>query len=476
MKPALAVLGAALAASLIYGWLLFIGGFFAYHDLTPIAEFLANTARGEWFWVSDFGLNHLRIHFTPSLALVAPLFGLFDSQFVLVAANVTAMFAGALCLLYAFRELLSRAGGGADHPRLLLLFSVLVCCNVFLKENLFSAHFEVFGFTLNAALLLLLVRERPLYLTMPLTLLAAGIRQDAGFFLAFQLAALLLLPRSVWKPKPSTLRGIAILAGASLAWFALCLTVFMPLVGARPDAQAAKFWAAYGATWKDVFFYFLARPWELAGNVLVSGLPFLALSLFGLPLAAPLAFLTANAPAALLYIAQVRDKKFLLYYNSAFILATIMLCAGAGLIVLYKKFVENRRVARRLPALTALAAAALVAVWAAGPGTSTWKFFKLDFSAAARYERVLAKALDGLPPRAAVAADFRNLVYVPNSRPKYQLGNYAKAEVVIISPGMDAFASGFANGAEALARLRSDPRFAEALNVEGWSVFRRRAH
>src|SRR4051812_20560067 len=55
---------------------------FAFHDLALINDFLGSLFnRGKVFEVADLGVNHLSWHFTPSLFLVTPLYGIFGSQF-----------------------------------------------------------------------------------------------------------------------------------------------------------------------------------------------------------------------------------------------------------------------------------------------------------------------------------------------------------------------------------------------------------
>src|SRR5689334_21802226 len=100
----------ALALAFAYSswclWSAFRAGAFAFHDLGLLNDLFANALRGRPFWVTELELNHLSVHFTPTLLLLVPFFLLSSSQFLLVELGLVALY-GALALhVWHFERLL----------------------------------------------------------------------------------------------------------------------------------------------------------------------------------------------------------------------------------------------------------------------------------------------------------------------------------------------------------------------------------
>ena len=135
---------------MIYALLVFYSMYrscvFGFHDVTLINDWLTNAVfEGKPFWITDYGINHIIIHFTPSLLIFAPLYLLFESQFILIAVEIVSFFFGAFILLIILNMFLDRL----KLIRLpimrflvLLFFVCIVTLNSYSKITLASAHFE----------------------------------------------------------------------------------------------------------------------------------------------------------------------------------------------------------------------------------------------------------------------------------------------------------------------------------------------
>src|SRR5438128_2824079 len=67
----------------------FYGFLYAYHDLGVITDWFTNAIyRGRPFWITDYGLNHLAVHFSPTHLLLIPAYLFSSSSFVLLVLGV----------------------------------------------------------------------------------------------------------------------------------------------------------------------------------------------------------------------------------------------------------------------------------------------------------------------------------------------------------------------------------------------------
>ncbi|EPX59556.1 hypothetical protein D187_002717 [Cystobacter fuscus DSM 2262] len=334
------------------------GGLFAFHDLALLNDLFANAVhRGRPFWVTDGDFNHLTVHFTPSLLLLAPFFLLTDSQFLLVFLGLVALYGSLALHVWFFERMLEERQllSAPWRPWACAAFAVYLALNPYTKTVALSAHFEVFFQLASTAVLVLLLRGVRMRWVVLLTLVALGVRPDGGLFLAFQAAALLLLPAVARPPREQLSRRVASVSVLSLGYLAFCVVVLLPALGTPPGT---RFWSHYGDTWGQVALTALSDPARVVHDVASSGLVSFQRSFLWIQLLAPAATLVSSIPGTFFFMADAQDKRLLWFYNSAFLLPGLGVCAAAG----FGRLAEGWRgwVARgRVPA-RALAAPALL--------------------------------------------------------------------------------------------------------------------
>jgi uncharacterized membrane protein len=192
------------------------------YDVGIFHQVLWNTAHGRPFASSIKHMRYLGDHFSPSLALLAPLALLPGAVDLMLLAQAAATAGtGWLAFALARRRL---------DPRSAWIIGVAtLLCPALYCAALSDFHPEPFMATAMAGGLLALDADRPLAASL-LLLVALGGKEDAGLLLA-PLGAVLALSRR------TRTFGVA-LALVAVAWSALVLAVFMPLLRppGRPDA------------------------------------------------------------------------------------------------------------------------------------------------------------------------------------------------------------------------------------------------
>lgn len=292
---------------LLWLYSLYTSGEFAYHDLTLISDFFSNgLVHGRPFWINETEENHLKLHFTPSLVFLMPLFALFNSQFALIALAATGV---CVSIFVATRE---------QYLSLLKLdvplvwrwiisagFFAAFAGNRYTLRNLSSAHFEPF-FMPAAMFVVCAIRHRVrLRWLVVALLLALGMRQDAGFFMFFLLGSCLAAPRTWGRVPRKTLVASGLFC---VAYFVLVATVVQPWLG---NNGSTRFWHEWGNTWPEVLLAWLSSPVRVWHAVESSEFFSFNFELLWLPALSPLAWLTNQLPGILFYTADAWDKHLL---------------------------------------------------------------------------------------------------------------------------------------------------------------------
>lgn len=278
--------------------------------------------------------THLSTHFTPTLALLAPLYLIFDSGFLLlVLSNLALHIALWQLLRWTFKETFSTLEFFPQWiTRWLLppLLAVGLGTNLFFRAVVSSGHFEVFATSLAIFALTWLWNERTRGPGVAAFVLALGVRQDAALFLFFALAALMVMQ---WRSPQQTrapIRTQLALLSLCPAWLILCVKVLIPAAGGSGSAFAARYWSHYGETWPAVALAMLTQPQRLLHDLADSGFTRLFDSVAYLPALNPAAWLVSLPPAALLFTALDADKAMLRWYNSAFLLPSVLILSLLG--------------------------------------------------------------------------------------------------------------------------------------------------
>ena len=490
------LLAGAFAATLGFEHARYLAKGFAFHDLGLINDFLASLFRqGRVFRVFDLDVNHLSWHFTPSLFLLTPFYGLLDSQALLLDWSTAAAF-GAYAI---FLRLLWKTGyRGLDWLLAGSALAVIASTGLYGWRLHTSGHFEHL-YVLGAALTLYgLMQEWKLGWVLASFLLAAGTREDAGLFLACQCAALFFLPVELVRD-PRRLRRRALgLAAAGLACTVLIVKVIFPLgFGISQNWHAQRLWFHLGGSFEEIAVNLLTHPWILVQEIQASAFRGLNGSFLWLPWLRPTLGFVINAPGALFYTTATIERKQLFYYNSAMLLPGFFLATVVGLHQL-RSFRDRCRTA------VAPSPLARIAPWSDRAHTVLLAMILAQAAFGSGFERQLAAEPPPSPSRAdqrdAIAAlfsacptarraasDFKTVTFLPNHVAKFLLSNYAEAEVVVFDP-LDVpapfvapltsregtRASGTTTLVEAATRVAADPRFIRQLPVAGLDVYLRR--
>ena len=432
--PAL-VFAALFAYSICALHSLYMARTFAYHDMGLINDFLGNTTR-HWppFWVSDAGGSHLRLHFTPTLFLVAPLYRIFDSPFLLLVWNTVALY-GALWLLF----LMMRRAIDADREdrrwmRLLadVCLPLILCGNIYCRTVLVSAHDEMLYVLFACATLYALVRGARLLVILPLWLFALGARGDLGFFMAFQILCVAFLPATLLPAAPRSRLRIVALSLLSLCFTVLVAVWLGPAVGGQPNHHVWRCWGHLGTNWAQVGVRMATSPLWVARQTAGAGFVPLNASLGFATILNPPVFVLSNLPGTLLYVSNAPDKRMLADYNSEFLLPGFFLGLVAALHCLHSLAQRWRQLRHAVPVALAVLTLLMLRTWPATAANGP----PLAPQARTVDPRLLATFSDQLAhcnEVRGVAIDFRNVVFVPNRYQKYMLKHFRMADAVIVA-------------------------------------------
>ncbi len=481
--PVLAVIA---LTSLYHLWILrglFYGYAFAFHDLGIITDWFTNAVyRGRPFWISDMAVNHLSVHFTPSLLLWTPAYLLSDSSAVLLLVSVLCVAVG---LYEVHRLFLLAAAAARVDTRWAVsastLLTAILSLNPYVRTVLASAHVEVFYVPLALAFLRqLLFGTRPAVLWI-LFALSVGVREEAALYLGAQCLAVLFLPRHWWRngaSRKALAFALAIVCGLYLV---LIVKVVNPLVFGAVDNHVARGWSGWGASWPSVVWEMATSPVRLLLEAGRSAFLPLNGTFFFLPwFSAPFGALV-NAPGLLLFASDRMDAKYLWYYHASFILPGLILGTHAGaleLLRLARRFRFRSDRTRMLYGLTVVSAGVLaLGVLISGrewtPEAPT--AYGNRFSARAFEDaRFLESWMAAHPEVRSAATDFRRLVYLPNRVERFLLRNADRAEVVFLFPEGDPFMSGSTSMAALQERLDVDRRWVVREDSSGVRVYVKR--
>jgi hypothetical protein len=308
----------------------------------------------------------------------------------------------------------------------LTAFTVFYSLTFFTRRVIASGHCEPPFVLLASALAWVLMRQGSLVAVVVLTVLALGVREDAGVILMFLVVTLPLLPSAVIGDRKALLRRAAAIGLAGLAYTALVVSVIMPLFG----TQTTRLWARYGSTWAQVLVHIVTHPAVIATDVMKSGFLAINRSLFFLPaLSGPLG-IAANLSGLPTFTAEDPARSQLEYYNSAMLLPGLFLASSVGFAVIL--FALKPKAARAL-AIVLPVGFALLTAKDLGPVLD-------DDSQAHRREvpkdaPVLHATIDKYSrncPNESIATDYLLVSWVPLRCHRYLLDHYEKADWVIL--------------------------------------------
>lgn len=440
---------------------------FGFHDVGLINDFFASTIYGRrLFWVNDLSINHLAWHFTPSFFTLAPLYRIFDSQFVLFGWSTLAFAAFCLILTRIANELLPSLDLSAKSQKIrtliIALFAITMALGPFSLRVLYSGHYESFYLPFASLTLGYLIQQRSLFLVLPMYLLALGTREDAGLFLSFQMISLLFLPIRWIRDRRFLLRRVVPLSTIAGLWTVVAVKVVFPYLGMDEHWHAQRLWGHLGQSFGQIGFHLMTHPWVLFQETWNSAFAQLNGSVLFLSFVNPFVGVINNLPGLIFYTTQSPERKELLYYTSAFLLPGIFLSTLAGIDSLSRAHLSNPRGWRRWVAPCVLT---IGLIWTSMEiARFTHRLFDYDTVAVRRgraQSHAISQFLKRCPSQGALAADFKTFVLLPNPNPKFLLRHYRQADLVIVDPAQTAFMSGFDQLELMIADIRANTDYRE---------------
>ena len=280
-----------------------------------------------------------------------------------------------------------------------------------------------------------------------------------------------MLPRAQRPDRHVLARRVGVVAGVGFMYLLLIVIVVAPALGTAPGT---RFWSQHGSTWWEVGRTVLGSPLEVLEAIATSGLRRLNASFGLIQWLAPWAAIAVTLPGGFFAIADSFDQRMLWYYNAAFLLPGMYLCAQAG----FLRVLEWTRtwswrwpdpIGRVFPVACVCVLLALTVKTLPATAGSPALVPKPAIDGPVR--AALEQYVESCPGRNSVATDFHSVVFVPNTYERYFLRNFERAQVVLIPRSVDTIYLGEVSRDSLVERIRTHPRFSEAGNDQEVLVF-----
>lgn len=416
---------------------------YGFHDLGLINDILASAPHhGRVFHVFDYDINHLSLHFTPSLVLWIPLYWLLSSQFLLLALNACALFGAVAVAVLILKRLLGQDASWMALAAAYAFLGVAVWRNTFFWNALTAAHYEEFYTFYAMGLLYLVLIEARLLWVVIAYVLCLGSRQDTGFFLFFQLGSLLLLPGAILPDRRALAKRLVPMMLIGPLYTVFIVKVVFPWYGVDQTWHAKRLWAPFGNSFEEIAINLLTHPGRLITEVVHSAAGAFNESFFFVQLLHPVIALVNNIPGILFYTTSTVERKYLFYYNASLLLPGMLFSVIVGIVYLRQLLLRcpwPRLVTGGGVFVTLMLALTGYASLAKPPGReySTRPPTHRDRFADTRARQAfIAESLAACRVTTA-AAGFHDLVLLPNRIGKYMPPKYRLADVVFAFPGSD---------------------------------------
>ncbi len=224
-------------------------------DTARFENILWHTLRGRIGWESIDRVNHLGVHFSPTLYLLLPFYALYQHATTLLVAESLMLVAGAIPLWLLARRITGSIRAAYAFTVAYLFFPHVIGINIHGFSDL--ALWPLIGFTY------LLLLERPRFYRSPwywiLLLLALGVKEE----IAVTLAAISAVQWIQGRDRP----GHAATIAACTLWFAVVTQAAMPaLLGPAGHPDLGKGWL-YAYYYADLLPEGSRSFFELLANV-----------------------------------------------------------------------------------------------------------------------------------------------------------------------------------------------------------------
>jgi uncharacterized membrane protein len=462
------LLGLVTVAWAVFAWAL-VAQHRAYRsnafDLGFFDQIIWNTSHGRWFQTSFVEYNFLGQHMQPVLLIFAGLYRLQPSVEILLVVQATVVAWAAVPLFIAARHVLA-----STTAALLVAGAFLVAPHLH-GAVLFDFHPEVMGVAGIFGALALLAVGRPGW----------AMAAFATVFLLKEDAALAGIGFAVVVWKFGYRRTAVTLFAGSLLYLVLIAGIIMPALRDGPGDLQERY-GYLGADSSTVAMTALRRPdlvvAQLAGQPQRQALSYVLASTALLPLATPVALAAAPSLTANLLSTHPAQHDLTLHYPAiSFALLFVATVLGIRGLARSRRVNELRR-RLRLPAgavvtvPAALLLAASVTAWALGSPLGP-RMFDVHRYQRTAHDRAVERAIEMVPPNAAVSAQSGLLPHLSQRRDVWEFPRLESAEYVIVD--RTAWRSWQANDAGFERTLDSLPSlgYCPVLTDEGLILFRR---
>jgi uncharacterized membrane protein len=440
-------------------------------DLGNMVQAVWSTAQGRPLETTDVaGRQFVRLgaHVDPILALFAPLTWTGHLPEALLVAQAVIVATGAIPAYLLGTRWLGNERLGVLAAAVYLLYPPLQ----------WATLAEFHPVTLAAPLLLFCIwfaEVRSWWWLAVFAVLAASTKEQVGLALAML---------GLWLAWGGARRAGAILAAASLAWVALCMTVIIPRFNEGDPSEFIGRYSHLGDGPAGVLGTLLTRPWVVAETVADPGrlayLAALLAPLLFLPLAAPLLAAGALPELGLNLLAEWYPQYSFRYHYVAVIVPFFVAASLLGLAKIRPRLERLAPGSLRGPMAAWVVWVALAGVvlgplpwWSHVPQGSDDRAGQYGPDA---HARVLARAVDLIPEGDAVSAGNLIGAHVSGRRRILFFPQIDDARWVIVDRRRPfVFGAVAPNVHEArVAALRDDPRFEIVFEEDGVIVARRR--
>lgn len=318
---------------------------FPYYDFGLINEFLSNAFfHGKSFFVSELNVNHLSVHFTPFLYLLAPFYKIIESPFIFIILNLAAYLiftVFSLKIFYNFLET-SEIKSVFLQKTLPIIFCLSILSNSYTKAILISAHYEIFYLATSMVLLEFLISNRRGVLLGAALLLCLSTRQDSGFFVSFSIFAVLFLPKRDKKRIEKLPQKVIGIISFSLLYVVVAVKLLMPLFlnGTKSLSLVQRYWGYWGESWGEVVKSLISSPIKVINEILNSGFFKFQKSFLFLVCLYPHVVILLTVLNILFFVSSDPYKKYLLFYNSSYCMPGMIVFFGLSLISV-ARFIES---------------------------------------------------------------------------------------------------------------------------------------
>lgn len=437
------------------------------YDLGNMVQTVWNTAHGHVLQMTSGDgrqISRLAAHFDPILAAFAPLWWIWPSPEMLLAAQAVAVAVGALPVFRLARKHLGSERSGLAFALVYLLYPATewLTLNEFHPVAL-ACPFLLFAFWY--------LDEDRLVPFSVFAVLAMTTKEEVGLVVAGMGAWYAISRRRWWTG--------GLVAGAGATVSAIAIAVVIPHFNAGAGSAFYGRYDAIGGSAGGIAKTAITHPWRLVAEAFGRGdvhyLLHLLLPLGLVVVLAPLVLLAALPELALNMLSATPTQTSIHFHYSAGAIPPLLVAAIFGAAAL----------ARRRPSYTgALAAGAVVIalignyklgavpLWGEIPGGED--FQKSDWRVTA-HDRIAARAISLVPPHEVVSATNVLGGHLSGRRRVLSLPKLSDATWVAADETRSSYADRVAPlpAAAALVRLRRDPEWRLVFERDGVLVFRR---